>query len=63
MMEGGEPQVSPFAEYLRAVGFAERHGQVNVEFLGAQRIDFGVPILGADRDLAVAIFQINFEIP
>ena len=61
--EGGEPQVGPCAKVFGAIGFAERHSEVNVKLGWSQRVDLRLPIRRVYRYLSVSIFQVDLEIP
>ena len=58
-----ELQVSPGTEFLGTIGLAEGHHDVKVKLRRAQGVYLGVLVFGVYRDLAVAILQVNFEIP
>ena len=63
MGKGREPQVGSSAKLFGTICLAEWHCKINIELRLAQRIDLGVPVFWIYRDLTVAIFQIDLEIP
>ena len=48
---------------LRTVRLTERHGDVDVIFIGPERVNLGVLVGWGDGHLPVTILQVNLEIP